>query len=315
MKICIISVDKKDYAPRRIFAEGKKLGHSMYLTTWFDIFLEVRENKIYIGDKEHDLASFDAIIPRSPHFKAKVDGKIIIKRLMTMLGLIIEYAKDNRVEFLNDKYFSSYQSADKLSQQYFLFKNKLPGIPSLHFSDIEKFKSENKLKFPLVAKFAQGSLGTGVFKMKDKKELKKFISQNDATGKFYLLQEFCPIQCDFRVLVVGKRALGVMKRVAKKGEWRTNVSQGGMACKVEGKEGVKIKKLAERVAKKMALDYVGVDILDCDGKLHVIEVNSLAQFGGFESAYPKINVAREIIKMMETKRTLRLKKDNAPRTL
>ena len=234
MKICIISVDKKDYAPQRILAEGKKLGHSMHLTTWFDIFLEVRENKIYIGDKERDLASFDIIIPRSPHFKAKANNKIIIKRLMTLLELIIEYAKNNRVVFLNDKYFSSYQSTDKLSQQYFLFKNKLPGIPSFHFSDIKKFKSENKLRFPLVAKFAQGSLGTGVFKVKDKKELEKFISQNDTTGKFYLLQEFYPIQCDFRVLVVGGKALGVMKRIAKKGEWRTNVSQGGMACKVEG---------------------------------------------------------------------------------
>ena len=76
----------------------------------------------------------------------------------------------------------------------------------------------------------------------------------------------------------------------------------------KGKEGVRIKKLAQQVAKKMELDYVGVDILDCDGKLHVIEVNSLAQFRGFESAYPEINVAGEMIKMMENKRKLMPKK-------
>lgn len=277
------------------------MGHEMYLTTWLDLYLRLDEKGIYFGDKKRSLSYFDAIIPRSPHFKTKVKDKIIIKRLNTLLKLIIEYSKENKIALLNDKFFSKYQSLDKLAQQYFLFKNNLPGIPSLHFSNLEKVKIKNKFIFPVVAKLAQGSLGTGVFKIKDKKGLKKFISDNDKLGKFYLIQEYCPIDCDFRVLVVNKKALGVMKRIPKKGEWRTNVSRGGNACSVSNNEAKKIKRLAEKTAREMSFDYVGVDILSHNNQLRVIEVNSLAQFRGFEKAYPNINVGKEIIRLMEHK--------------
>jgi ribosomal protein S6--L-glutamate ligase len=301
MKICIISVNKNDYAPKRIYKEGLKRNHEMHLTTWTDLYIDIKKDNIYIGDKEKNLDYFDVIVPRSPNFIAKRGKKIINKKLTTLLKLIIEYAKDKKIFLLNNNFFSSYQSLDKLAQQYFLFKNNLPGISSLHFSQLSALKSKHKINFPVVAKLAQGSLGTGVFKLKNEKELKSFIKKNDETGKFYLIQKYYPIDCDYRVLVLNKKALGVMKRIPKKGEWRTNVSQGGFACKVDEKESIEIKKLAESVAKKMFFDYVGVDILKHNKHLYVIEVNSLAQFRGFEEAFPKINVAEELIKLVEKK--------------
>jgi len=301
MKICIISVNKTDYAPKRFYEEGLKRGHEMYLTTWLDLYVDVKKGSLYIGDKKKNLNYFDAIIPRSPHFKKKVGDKFISKRLTTIFKLIIEYAKDKKIFLLNDKFFSSYQSLDKLAQQYFLFKNNLSGIPSLHFSQSFKLNSKNKFDFPVVAKVAQGSLGTGVFKLENETELKTFINKNDKTGTFYLIQKYYPIDCDYRVLVLNKKALGVMKRIPKEGEWRTNVSQGGSAEKVNQTESIRIKKLAEAVAKKMSFDYVGVDILKHKNKLYVIEVNSLAQFKGFEKAFPEVNVAKELIKLVESK--------------
>lgn len=302
MKICIISVSKNDYAPKRFYEEGLKRGHEMHLTTWLDLYTDVKKGVLYIGDKKKNLAYFDAIIPRSPHFKTKVGDKVISKRLTTIFKLIIEYTKDKKIFLLNDKFFSNYQSLDKLAQQYFLFKNNLSGIPSLHFSQLSKLSSKNKFAFPVVAKVAQGSLGTGVFKLENKKELEEFIDKNDKTGTFYLIQKYYPIDCDYRILVLGKKALGVMKRIPKKGEWRTNVSQGGSAQKADQKESAKIEKLAEVVAKKMSFDYVGVDILKHKNQLHVIEVNSLAQFRGFEKAFPDVNVAEKLIKLIEKKR-------------
>lgn len=301
MKICVVSVNKSDYAPKRIFEEGAKLGHEMHLTTWFDLYIDIKKTGIYFGDNKRSLDYFDAIIPRSPHFKSKKGNKRVVKRLTTLLRLLIEYSKDKKIVLLNASFFSSYQSLDKLSQQYFLFKNNLPGIQSLHFSQYSKLRSKNKFGFPVIAKIAQGSLGTGVFKLNSKQELSKFIEKNDEMGKFYLIQKYYPIECDYRILVINKKAIGVMKRMPKEGEWRTNVSQGGTAMNVPGKESTEIRKLAEAVARKMSFDYVGVDILKHAGKLYVIEVNSLAQFKGFEKAFPEINVGERIIRLIENK--------------
>lgn len=300
MKICVVAVNKEDYAPKRIFEEGIKRGHKMHLTTWLDLCLDIKENSIFFGDSKKSLENFDAIIPRSPNFSAKLNGKPVSKHLISLFRLLIEYAKEKKIFILNEKFFTSYQSLDKLAQQYFLFKNNLPGISSAYFSKLNE-SAKKILTYPLILKTAQGSLGKGIFKAVSLKNLREFISKRNMDGKHYLFQKYYPIVCDYRVLVIRGKAIGVMKRKSENGEWRTNVSLGGSVSIVKGKLEKNLKRLAQKVAKKMSLDYVGVDILEYGGKLHIIEVNSLAQFRGFEKAFPKINVAKEIIKLVESK--------------
>lgn len=277
----------------------------MYMTTWRDIVISVNEKEIFIGDKNKSLLKFDAIIPRSPNYtnySAQNGSKRIIKRLSTLLKLIIEFSKNNGIFVLNEKYFTTYASIDKLTQQFFIFSHGLPGIPSKYFSGLDTLRKKDAPNYPLVIKTAQGSLGTGVFKANSAKDISSFIEESDKTGKFFVFQKYLKINCDYRVLVVNKKAIGVMKRVAsKKDEWRTNVSLGGKAFRMPKEENFKIRKLAENTARKMSFDYVGVDILKHNGNLHIIEVNSLAQFRGFETAFPDINVAEKLIRLVESK--------------
>ena len=90
-----------------------------------------------------------------------------------------------------------------------------------------------------------------------------------------------------------------MKRTARSGEWRTNFSLGGATARAD--HAKTLESLALKAAKKMNLDYAGIDILEYKNKLHIIEINSFAQFKGFEIAFPDINVAAEIIKLVEKK--------------
>lgn len=300
MKICIICVEKKDYAPLRIYQEGIKAGHEVYMTTWSDLLLVIKNKNFYFGDQKRSFAEFNAIIPRSPNFSIKIKGAKKIVKLGNLLRLLIEYCKDKKIAVLNDNFFVQYQSLDKIAQQFFLFRNDLPGIPSAFFPFSGTLR-ESFFKYPLVVKTAKGSLGAGVFKISDQKKLKSFIGENSQKGESFLMQKFYPIKSDFRVLVANGKALGVMERSSKGKEWRTNVSLGGAANSFNGRKSVSIKKLAEKVAHKMSFDYVGVDILQDKNRLHVIEVNSLAQFQGFEAAHPKVNVAKEIIEVMEKK--------------
>ncbi len=301
MKICVISSHFGLHAPTRIIEEGKKRGHEMHLTTWEDLRIDISNDHFYLGDEQKSLSEFDAIIPRSDRYNLRLSPqKRVTKNMNTLFRLTLEYARKNNIFFLNSVYFSSYQSLDKMAQQFFFFQNNLPGINTSYFSSPENF--EKKLKtFPIVAKVAEGSTGTSVFKLNNPTELASFIDDRNTDGSFFIFQKFHKIKNDYRVLVVGKKVLGIMKRLPKNGEWRTNFSLGGDV--LAEKNDPEMIKLSLDIAKKMGFDYVGIDLLKDGGRLHIIETNSLPQFKGFEKAFPKINVAQELIKLVEKNAT------------
>lgn len=300
MKICVISYSQNAHAPKRLIEEGRKRGHEMYLAIWEETYLDIQSNKIYFGDKNISLDQFDAIIPRSDRYKIELRGKTVVRHLDSIFRLIIQRSKKNNIFFLNSNYFSDYQSLDKISQQYFFSENGLPGIETYFFTHVSALKNPTDIiKFPLIAKMAQGSAGKSVFKLENKKELSDFIKERNVDGNLFLFQKYYPINFDYRVLVVGKKVLGIMKRSAQKGEWRTNFSLGGKVERCERNK--KIEKIALETARKMGFDYLGIDILETNGDFRIIETNSLPQFKGFEKAFPEINVAEELIKLAEIK--------------
>lgn len=299
LKICVIASHKNFYVPDRLMAAGRKRGHDMHITTWEDLYINLESGKIFIGDKKKNIANFDAIIPRSDRYTIKLKNKRVSRHLDTLFRLTAEYAKSHKIFFLNHIYFSEYQSIDKLTQQFFFSQNNLPGIPTFYASDIKKLKRDIKT-FPLVAKIAQGSMGKSVYKLNNIRELNKFIDERNKKQEFYMFQKYFEINCDYRVIVVDDKALGIMKRSPRnKTEWRTNFSLGGKISKSE--KDPAMEKLSISTAKKMGLDYAGIDILKHKGKLHIIETNSLPQFRGFETVFPEVNVAGKIIKMVESR--------------
>ncbi len=181
----------------------------------------------------------------------------------------------------------------------FFAENGLPGIPTIsarHFM----VESEIPFPFPIIIKKIIGSLGTGVFKAETFTDAVTIVAQLETEGEPIIIQKYVPIDHDYRVLVVGERPLGAIERSPVTGEWRTNISLGGTAspvtdCAIAGR----LFELASETARKMRLEYAGIDILEHDGKYALIETNSLPQFKGFETAFPSINVAGEIIAYLE----------------
>jgi len=289
MKICVITGVPSAYAPKRIIEEGIRLGHKMHLANWEDIKIIVNENGLRICDQAYDLGEFDAIIPRSDRYSIiNENGGKIFRDMDTTFKLLVQYAKSKGVFFLNAGYFQEYQSMNKLAQQFFFRANGIPGIDTFFYPSREDAVKSTTV-FPVIGKTLNGSRGAGVYKLNNKVELKKFLKNNQN----YLIQRYYPIDCDYRVLVVGEKVLGIMRRSGQGDEWRTNVSLGGRFEQAE--DNKEMKALAIKIAKKGKFDYVGVDILKYDGELHVIETNSLPQFEGFEKAFANINVAKILI--------------------
>jgi ribosomal protein S6--L-glutamate ligase/gamma-F420-2:alpha-L-glutamate ligase len=139
-----------------------------------------------------------------------------------------------------------------------------------------------KLGFPLVAKKSYGSFGAGVQLVHGMPELQKVAEECLHEPHFF--QEYIKESCgrDIRVIVVGGKALGGMERVAKEGEFRSNIELGGVGRKIELKR--EYAEAAERAAKALGLDYCGVDLLQTKEGPVLCEVNSNAFFEGFEKA-------------------------------
>lgn len=167
----------------------------------------------------------------------------------------------------------------------------------------EKLVASPPFKFPVILKGSGGDRGTRVFKADNLKELEKLVRQlrksETEEGKRYMLQEFIPNDGDYRVLVLGKKVLGVMKRSSQsKEEFRNNYSAGGKVEVADLPE--EVKQLAVKAAEVCGLAVAGVDVAfrDYDFKKPVIwEVNKGPQFKGFMKA-TGIDVPREIVRFL-----------------
>ena len=151
--------------------------------------------------------------------------------------------------------------------------------------------------FPLIVKNRYGSGGQKVFKADSPLELRNLLLE-DIMGN--MIQPFLRTGCDFRVIVIGGKAVGAMKKIAPPGEFLTNVVRGGKAVKAPLTK--ELKTLAEKTSKLFYADYSGVDIMyDHKGNPYILEINRGAQFEGFEES-TGINVARQVIEWLQGKR-------------
>ena len=135
--------------------------------------------------------------------------------------------------------------------------------------------------FPLVVKKSYGSFGMGVQLVHGMPELQKIAQEFLYQPHFYQRYIAQSGGRDIRVIVIGGKAIGAMERVARKGEFRSNIELGG-----EGRNIVlsaPYRETAERAAKALGLDYCGVDLLETENGPILCEVNSNAFFEGFEN--------------------------------
>ena len=171
------------------------------------------------------------------------------------------------------------------------------------FEFMKEGNISNTFNFPVIIKGSGGDRGTRVYKADNLEELETLVRELRKTeteeGKRYMLQEFIPNDGDFRVLVLGTKVLGVMKRSSQnKEEFRNNYSAGGKVEVADLPE--EIKQLAVKAAEVCGLAVAGVDVAfrnNDRSKPIIWEVNKGPQFKGF-MASTGIDVPREIVKYL-----------------
>ena len=143
------------------------------------------------------------------------------------------------------------------------------------------------LGYPLIAKKSFGSWGMDVELIQNEKELAEVAEKFRMSPHLYQKYVAAHRGEDYRVLVVGGRAIAVMKRTNRR-DFRSNIECGGTGSRAEVPADFIAQ--AERCAEILGLDYCGVDILDDGGRPVVCEVNSNAFFNEAEKV-TGVNVA------------------------
>lgn len=177
----------------------------------------------------------------------------------------------------------------------------IPKTMMVRFPIQEKLIAEN-IGYPCVVKVVTGSYGAGVYLCEKKKDYKKLVEFIESLGnkKTLLVQEYLgdhPGE-DLRVLVIGGKVVGAMKRTAPDGDFRANITNGGTG---EGYEVTpEIDYIARETARTLGLTIAGIDLLFDKRGFRVCEANSNPGFSGFEK-YCKVDVADLITEYIKYK--------------
>ena len=135
---------------------------------------------------------------------------------------------------------------------------------------------------PVVVKPRFGSWGRDVFMCKTAAELEATLNRVRRLPWFVrhgaLVQEHVPpVGYDLRIVVAAGQVVGATERVARPGEWRTNVSLGG--SRRPARPSSDARELAVLAAEAVGAGLVGVDLLPTgDDGYVVLELNGAVEF-------------------------------------
>ncbi|GEM_PF-1037901 len=177
---------------------------------------------------------------------------------------------------------------------YLLARQGLPTPASFAANDpVRAFLELNRIGFPQYIKPVEGGGGSGVFYVKDGETGGDLTSVYGLFEKPLILQRIAGDgKGDIRVIVVGEKVIGAIKRKTPKGMHKSNVTVGGKAFKMKADD--ELGELALKATKALGCKISGVDIVeDADG-YKILEVNASPGFTGFKKA-TRIPVENRIV--------------------
>ena len=192
---------------------------------------------------------------------------------------------------------------DKLYTMQILAQNNIPHPKTMLVKNpVDSNYVSKNIGFPIVVKSLSGTHGKGVYLAENKRNFEQLVEMMEQFNDRFniILQEFVEDSHgkDLRIIVVGGKVIGAMKRESVDGDFRAKVTRGGGAKPVELDEQMEY--LALESTKLLGLDIGGVDLLYDNDGYKICEVNSSPGFYGMEK-YTEIRVAEQIVTYVKNK--------------
>jgi len=185
---------------------------------------------------------------------------------------------------MGKKTFPSYHTykcvQDKIKQTALFDLLEIPHPKTkVFYGKRQKGMIVNHFQFPFVAKIARGSaMGRGVYLVKNPDDLHRYCSLPTPA----YIQEYIPCNRDVRVVVIGDQIAHAYWRIAPAGEFRSNLAVGATVSLDPIPQSVL--DLALYTARKCQWDDVGIDIIENEGRIYVLEANMKYGKAGFRQA-------------------------------
>jgi len=286
MKLGILSQDIRLYSTSRLFETAKKRGHDTEVVSYLRCYMNIAKAKPRIFFQGREI-NFDVVIPR-------------IAATWTFYGAAVVRQFELMGALSANSSASISRSRDKLRALQLIGNSgvEMPITGYVHLSrDIESVLRTVGTP-PYVIKLLEGTQGRGVVLTETMEAAISAIETMKKIDANILIQEFISESSgqDIRAIVVGDKVVASMKRIAKPGEFRSNVHLGGRVedYKLTNQE----EESAIKAAKVLGLSVAGVDLIQSNRGPLVLEVNSSPGLEGIEKA-TGIDVADEIIKYLE----------------
>jgi RimK family alpha-L-glutamate ligase len=283
MKLLIIG--PKSWENIALVEAAKKRGHFVLRASLHEISLMVTNNKMEAINNGKKLEKFDICLFRG------------ISPFLAKAKTLARYLDFTGVKVVDQELVNKDYEFDKMLTFFGFFQESLPCIDTLQFSTFEEL-SRNSIKIPepMVIKDICGMHSRGICSFETKKELMNFFRTRQDSVQQFLIQKKVNTDCYYRVLIVGGRALGAMKRVSFFHPRKNKIPLAERSEKAE--LTVELKELAVRAAAAVNADIAGVDIIFDNKKPKLLEANRSPKFKRFTKVMG-INVADKIIGYLE----------------
>ena len=283
-KIVVFGGNVKGFKFLELKEAAERLGVDLELVSYKQMSYETEMGKILIDGRE--MKNYDVYFFRST------------KKYWEEVSLILDNIDKNKI--VVDPIVRSGRPGDvcKAYQMLVLSQAGLP-VPKSIYGSLNYLKKEaiKNFEFPLIIKGSRGDRRRQVFKVYGKEDFKKWTEELSVLEKNgenkYMLQEYIVNKEDFRVMVLGDKVLGVMRRGIGDNPRLKNVFE-----KTDLPENVK--KLAVEAAKKCGIWIAGVDVVfrnDDITKPLFFEVNRTPNYTRFVEV-TGIDVATEVVKFL-----------------
>lgn len=289
MNIIILSRNEALYSTHSLYSAGIKRGHNIRVVDHMQCDLVLAKDSLEVHFQNEVLNNVDAIIPRIGS-SATFYGSAVIR------------------QFECNNVFTTLPSDGLIKA-----RDKLTCLQILGAHGIDVPKSvicNNQLTvremldqvsgYPKIIKLINSTHGLGVMLSENESNAESLIETFMKLRQKVIIQEFIREAKggDVRVFIVGGEIVGVMKRQARPGEFRSNLHRGASSFVVDLTE--EEANVALRSAEILGLQVAGVDMLRSKRGPLILEVNASPGLEGIEGT-TQVDIAGKIIGYIESR--------------
>ena len=290
-KIGVVLTDPDDWTANAFLKNIRKRGAKALPINLSTLSASISTSDFSIFDTDLKDLELDAILVRD------IGISFSLESISFKFDLLRQFENSN-IPVLNST--TAIQNAANKFFSFYLFKLAHLPIPrTVITSELEvAMKTIEKIESAVV-KPIFGSQGEGIIKLESfqpESELaSKLIELLKERGVLYLQEFVHNPGRDIRVFVVGEEALGAIYRISRKGSFVSNLSQGATPVKCELTE--EMRELAIRATKAVGADFAGVDLIEGEEGLFLLEVNATPSGKGIKLACG-VDVTERVVELL-----------------